>query len=648
MDINLNELNNHLLQTYLTNLHYLKEKDLNLFNKISHLSKRLENGTKQENYILELIDNSYFDIKDLQNNKFYYGANSYLDGALRLERTNFNKNNFTYNILLKDNINDKFTLENFEDDIKPLIEFSNQHIKSNNFIKIEKMVFIGTGLGIHILDIANKLKISSILIVEPNLEIFRLSLFLVDYSILDQGERKLYFNISDNDQNRKNQVYNFFQHNPSSNYIFKYELIKPEYSPIADEIYRLLSTISPYLYTYQNKLNGYERTIKYLNMEYKFLKQDLKKIDLLEKMPVLILSGGPSLDKNLKWIEENQSSFFIVSINLILSKLEAHNISPDLIICIDPSQVVEISFDKVKNKSFYYTTPTIFISQVDPNVIEKVDKNNVFMVQLLNIQSELKTAAKVGNVGTYALNILIKLGAKSIYLIGNDAAFEQDSGSMYAKGTTFERDINIDNMNDSTSKNITKDDIFTAKGNLRDFVKTTRLLLNIKDNYEKAYRDLKKLYNFKVYNLSDGLYIEGLEPRKISETAIVNNTNKHSIKLNLDQNSTIKPTKVEEKRFILYSEINKILTNFLKTDIKNKTELREKKDQLINELIKMLNDQNNEIYMDILLSYESLIGAHFNYILNMEDVNKLNEKQLNYIKNLWLTGIKNINKIFMN
>ena len=60
---------------------------------------------------------------------------------------------------------------------------------------MDKFIFMGTLLGRHIPKIANKINASSYLILERNLEIFRLSLFTVDYTIL--GGKGAIFSIMD-------------------------------------------------------------------------------------------------------------------------------------------------------------------------------------------------------------------------------------------------------------------------------------------------------------------------------------------------------------------------------------------------------------------------------------------------------------------
>ncbi|XPV52515.1 MAG: hypothetical protein ACNI3H_09060 [Halarcobacter ebronensis] len=51
----------------------------------------------------------------------------------------------------------------------------------------------GVGLGFHIPELVNNIKPKMALIVEPSLEIFRLSLFLVNYERISTKTRILFF-----------------------------------------------------------------------------------------------------------------------------------------------------------------------------------------------------------------------------------------------------------------------------------------------------------------------------------------------------------------------------------------------------------------------------------------------------------------------
>ena len=77
---------------------------------------------------------------------------------------------------------------------KTLNDFLDQ--KKKRFKKIDKFIFLGTLLGRHIPRIAQKVDAKMYLVLERNLEIFRLSLFTVDYTLL--AKKGVVFSVMDN------------------------------------------------------------------------------------------------------------------------------------------------------------------------------------------------------------------------------------------------------------------------------------------------------------------------------------------------------------------------------------------------------------------------------------------------------------------
>lgn len=74
---------------------------------------------------------------------------------------------------------------------------------------IDKAIFISNGLGLHFKYFNKLYNIKSILIIENNLELFKLSCFVVDYQKLSI-HKKISFSISDEDDILENKILQFF------------------------------------------------------------------------------------------------------------------------------------------------------------------------------------------------------------------------------------------------------------------------------------------------------------------------------------------------------------------------------------------------------------------------------------------------------
>ena len=77
-------------------------------------------------------------------------------------------------------------------------------IRDKKLKEIPKFIFLGTLLGRHIPHIAEKVDAEIYLVLERNLEIFRLSLFTVDYTIL--AKKGVVFSVMDNYIEEENKI----------------------------------------------------------------------------------------------------------------------------------------------------------------------------------------------------------------------------------------------------------------------------------------------------------------------------------------------------------------------------------------------------------------------------------------------------------
>ena len=86
-------LQNALIKQYYSNLEFLKEQDLNLYNKINTFSTMIDEGYYKERFALEFVkENGQFDILDIENNSYLYGRSANVINEHFVNNCNFNKN----------------------------------------------------------------------------------------------------------------------------------------------------------------------------------------------------------------------------------------------------------------------------------------------------------------------------------------------------------------------------------------------------------------------------------------------------------------------------------------------------------------------------------------------------------------------------
>ena len=178
---------------YENNLIYLQNNHPELFQKVSLLDLAIDQGQYEERYVLEYMDAGYFDLKEVATGNYLYGENS-----------------------------DDFAKEMISGEI--------------DTTAIKKAIFFGTGLGTHISFIAKGAEQPvSFLIIEDDLELFRLSLFVTNFSDMAQTVRFV-FSVMENEEALKKSFKMFFEDAKEDNAYIPFFTFFTHYQEKAEKI----------------------------------------------------------------------------------------------------------------------------------------------------------------------------------------------------------------------------------------------------------------------------------------------------------------------------------------------------------------------------------------------------------------------------
>ena len=157
------------LQRYQENILYLTQHHPKVITKLNIF----ESLNKNDKYDLEYI-NGYFDVKELESGHYLYNDNSQLVSSSLANLINFKKFSQSfegfplYNISEKNQKTLDDRAEGFED-ILPIMKYYVEHTSYDDLMKkIEKFMFIGVGLGMHLELIHNKIQAKEYFIVEDD------------------------------------------------------------------------------------------------------------------------------------------------------------------------------------------------------------------------------------------------------------------------------------------------------------------------------------------------------------------------------------------------------------------------------------------------------------------------------------------------
>jgi len=524
------DIQTQAITTYQNNILFFQEKYPEIHQKISILSEAIEAGKYPQKYSLEYKNNA-FDILDTQTNEYLYGETSSLEHAKQAtQEINFKKNEG----VIETFYNYQFTKEaieyaNQEDPTvsqyvltAPIVQFSRDLISKEKTMmkKIYKFIFFGVGLGVHLTEIHKKIEAPMYFIIEDNLEIFRLSLFVTDYSLLGK-KSELYFSIMKN-RDRFKEDFEAFYHNSfiRNNYI-KYSLFYPTYKRKIADIQSFLVTQSHLTYPQNKLLLKSTNVLHSIKESYKFfdITHHYKNTPFSEK-PVVLVAAGPSLSKEISWLQKNAPYVTIVALFMTLPLLEKHNIKADIIFHVDENMdIIDKTIKKLENKeilkeSFFFLAPSIQCS----HFLKITKKENIYLFEDRTRYRFKKGALEAFSVGevSYALSLL--WDTQKLYLLGLDLALDPETKQTHADGhnsNNANTQQTLQNIDDSDSVSLRGTEI-SIRGNFRESVLTTplfdmsRMMLDI---FTERYKQQEQ----EVYNLSDGAYFTNTIPKRTAD-----------------------------------------------------------------------------------------------------------------------------------
>jgi hypothetical protein len=580
----LEELYNTISQIYLKNIDYFSKKHPELYKQIKAFEK-----LNIENYFLE-FENNHFELKD-KTGKRFYNCDPFFDAQKRIRNI---KNILSFSLIKNNYI---LNSVHYKDSINAY-EFINKYLDldKENYSH-DKFIFLGTLLGAHLNDFDKILNSKAYLIIENDIEIFRLSMFLTDYKELSINS-KLFFIINENDLNIK--IKDFLDYKYEFNNQISFEIVNEQYIPYIDKLTSLFIDNDPYNYPFSEYLVSLKRANFYQKeSNYGILKLD-KQVKLLNK-PVLFLGAGPSLAQDIEWVYMNQDSFIIVCAAACLKRLELLDIIPDVILTIDGQEKLVLSQFEVQD-TYYINSIIISSIKTDISVINKLNSDNCFYIQDnlgLFEKHKVFTGVTVGDIG---LELLLSLGVKEIYMLGFDSAIREDGKTHDGIHKNLKVKVEESNIKKNAGFN-TRKDLIKVKGNFQKEVYTLMIYKQMIDSINQITHKLTK--DIEINNLSNGAYFDNtnaLRKEDIKKLSFVDKKSFHKelkkdlIELSVKDNSTKDISNLKQELKI----IKKI--NILKESNYKK------------EFLKQKSSYKNALSFQIIEKFFKLISPYSSYI----------------------------------
>lgn len=164
----------------------------------------------------------------------------------------------------------------------------------------------------------------------------------------------------------------------------------------------------------------------------KYIKGSNTLEDLFEmipnNVPAIIVSAGPSLDKNIKELEKAKNKAVIFAVDTALKYLLKHDIIPDFVVTLDANKSMKHFTDER-----FLTIPLLCKFTSNPKVLDLHTGRKIFFYNDIFTGTIYETLGKEqsynnvgGCVATAAFAICVGLNFKHIVLVGQDLCYQGD------------------------------------------------------------------------------------------------------------------------------------------------------------------------------------------------------------------------------
>ncbi len=641
------------------NIDYIQIHHPVLFSKLSSYDSAVENGHYKEKYEL-VYKNNNFDVFESATGLHLYQKQSQEYATLAAKSLEYGvcENLFegSETVTISDEQVEMFNalepLKHYMSGFAPIINFTQKMAPQNiKLKKLHKYIFFGTGLGTHLITIDKQIQAKVYLIIEDDLELFRLSLFTTDYAKLAENSR-LIFSIFEDQEEFVTTANLFLKEQYYYNHYIKYFQMLSHSSAKREEFHIAVGSQSHQLFFYHHLLEQYLTPLEYMLDNYKFLNKSLNFSTLSSKeKPFILLAAGPSLQKNIQWLEKNQHNFIVVALSATLSLLEKHHIIPDIITHVDGFKGASIHFTKLKKIKNLQNSLCFFSDRTSQEVLSFFSKDKIYFFEngTTYKQDSLKPSAPCA--GSLSFQLLITLKVRALYLLGLDLTVDPHTGATHSSEHSYNRQLNTDKRVSNERAIAYKESLFEVEGNMTPSLLTTSHFKSSIDTINLSTKLLKQDFQT-IYNLSDGAKFLDALAKNIHKTKIKEwnkaETTKEIISL-VEELPLEKFTPQEQQslgsKYQMAQNFQDIITAYAKKEFMDAEEYLQSLERLVQELTNTQLLKENEIsrvidaYLQYILSY---IFDFFNHKESKNDTGSI--KQLHH---LLLTHLDQIIKHYM-
>ena len=411
----------------------------------------------------------------------------------------------------------------FSKRMNALINSVPEHIPLNNWNIIPDflpmVVFLGSGLGIHIEKVMSQRTVLNAVIFEPDSERFLASLYVTDWDallqpVIDSG-RKVEIMVATTDNLSREAIAGHLW-----NELIRYT---PSF-PLAcfflnhrreHRFEHAVDTIKKDMHFFLNQWGYYDDEINQMNNALHNLFAGVPPLQsgLQAKIPMAVIGGGPSLDKRIEEIRERADNMLIISAGTAIHSILRKGIVPDIHVEIESHMLTYDHLSKIDNPEFFDKTLLVGALQLPPNVFEMFS-NRAYFVKDSTALAELfagkddiiyRATPTCTNTGA-ALAAHVK--SPDIHFYGMDFGFPSKE-EHHAKDSIYYKD----ELSDAIRKELeqTFDNIITTEAVGGGEIFTISMYNTSRRSIEHLVERMRFQYEGTAWNCSGGAKIKGAD-----------------------------------------------------------------------------------------------------------------------------------------
>lgn len=464
----------------------------------------------------EIYNNNLTALKNKDKNA-YTIVNNYIASNFKYEVIETRIGKPTLEITYEEDepyIREKFLLHSKYDPFSAEGSFVEKNMDSYS----KNIVFYGIGLGYHIEIILKKLMpFQNLYIIESNIEVIKIAFMLRDFSEIIRNNQVNFIFISEGYDN--NKLLSLLSDNESKLLVHQASIkaIPAKYQSLKN----LLTNMQMMKLGIKKNMNLLEENFK--NNTKKKYPNINKLFGKFKDLPIVIVSAGPSLNKNKHLLHQVKDHALIFAVGSALKTLIREGINPHLFCVIDPSPLTYKQIEGYEDISI----PLIFLETANCNTVSKYNgPKYIVSNNIINEQQGCDIIETGGSVATAILDMAIKFGGNPITFIGQDLAFTNYEhhaiGDMYGEEKIVKELPNLKRV----------------KGHNGQMLPTSTSLLSFKDWIESK---IKKHPDITFINATEnGAIIEGCIHIPLQEVITSYMKCEENTKLELFLNTLIK------------------------------------------------------------------------------------------------------------